>query len=211
MTTFFDLLQSNFAYLLIAQIILVTLLFLGMLAVSIRRLKNGGNLASDGAEVGGGGADMAEFLALQEKLAQFEIEISRGKLLADENKLLREKVRYLESKLLEYEILQEEIGTLSALKLENENLKQELNGIQKKPTKATVYYEDPPKAASSPILAPRAQPGKPVAKAPAAAAPTPEAAPPEGLDENAIAGMFAQVGQMTEKAIDEDKKTQSGG
>ena len=39
---------------------------------------------------------------------------------------------YLESRLIEYEILQEEIGSLSQLKLENERIKQELMQMKAK-------------------------------------------------------------------------------
>lgn len=45
---------------------------------------------------------------------------------------LKDKIKYLESKLLEYEILQEEIGTLSGLKMENEHLKAKVLKLEKK-------------------------------------------------------------------------------
>ena len=45
--------------------------------------------------------------------------------MKEKNKALQDKVQYLEQKLLEYEILQEEISTLSVLKLENEKLKSQ--------------------------------------------------------------------------------------
>ena len=41
-------------------------------------------------------------------------------------KELQQKVGFLESKLLEYEIVQEEIANLSLLKLENEKLREEI-------------------------------------------------------------------------------------
>ena len=66
---------------------------------------------------------------------------------------LKEKVKFLESKLLEYEILQEEIGALSGLKIENEKLKKEL--MQKGPegkTAAPAKPEAPAKPA--PVAAP---------------------------------------------------------
>lgn len=45
---------------------------------------------------------------------------------------LKDKIKYLESKLLEYEILQEEIGTLTGLKMENEHLKAKVAKLEKK-------------------------------------------------------------------------------
>jgi hypothetical protein len=49
---------------------------------------------------------------------------------AEELESLKEKVRYLESRLMEYEIVQEEIGTLSQLRDENGRLKDELAKVQ---------------------------------------------------------------------------------
>lgn len=43
---------------------------------------------------------------------------------------LQEKVQYLEGKLLEYEIVQDEISSLSQLKVDNENLMQEIFKLQ---------------------------------------------------------------------------------
>lgn len=46
--------------------------------------------------------------------------------LAAEAEGLKDKVRYLESRLMEYEIVQEEISNLGSLRSENEKLKEEL-------------------------------------------------------------------------------------
>ncbi|MEZ4751094.1 MAG: hypothetical protein R3B54_10870 [Bdellovibrionota bacterium] len=53
----------------------------------------------------------------------------------------KDKIKYLESKLLEYEILQEEIGTLSGLKMENEHLKNKLDSMEKQISEAKAAVE----------------------------------------------------------------------
>jgi len=63
---------------------------------------------------------------LRAKVAALEEENKRLRTLPEERNELYEKVRHLESKLGEYEIVQEEIGTISDLKSENERLKKEL-------------------------------------------------------------------------------------
>ncbi len=134
MATLFELLQGSYAYLLITQIVIVTGLFLGLLWLVVQRARRGSMPLPDGtlAPSAGSPVDLTELLQLREKLAQLEADNNKNRVLADENKTLREKVRYLESKLLEYEILQEEIGTLSALKLENEKLKEEIVTLRKR-------------------------------------------------------------------------------
>ncbi len=48
------------------------------------------------------------------------------RVLNEESEMLRDKVKYLESRLMEYEIVQEEISSLSQLRVENEKLKEEI-------------------------------------------------------------------------------------
>lgn len=63
---------------------------------------------------------------------------------------LKHKIEYLEGKLLEYEIVQEEIASLSSLKVENEKLREEIVQMQRarpapKPADATpdtVYFSN---------------------------------------------------------------------
>lgn len=50
--------------------------------------------------------------------------------LNEESAGLKDKVKYLESRLMEYEIVQEEISSLGALREENEKLKSELFKLQ---------------------------------------------------------------------------------
>jgi hypothetical protein len=110
------------------------------------------------------------------------------KALAAEAQDLKEKVKYLESKLLEYEILQEEIGTLTALKLENEHLKQELGHFQQQPQMAAptvaVAVEPPAPVVPEPPH-PRLEPEPTMAVAP-------EAAPPEPN----VEATLAELGQI---------------
>lgn len=121
-------LQGAYAFILIFQIVVVTLLFLTLLALVIRRLRR--SQVDEESAVGEGSYldanAVAELGALKEKIASLQSDPEGVKAIHDENKTLSEKIRFLESKLLEYEILQEEIGTLSALKIENEKLRSEL-------------------------------------------------------------------------------------
>jgi hypothetical protein len=68
-----------------------------------------------------------------------------------ETEELRHKIEYLEGKLLEYEIVQEEISNLSSLKMENEKLREEVVKLQRtaKPTPQAAAPSVPPGASAS--------------------------------------------------------------
>ncbi len=136
-------LHGSYAYLLIFQILLVASLALVALSLIVRRLKF--SLAGAGeiptaslAEVAEVRSQMEGFRierdALIEKISGLESskdEAATAGPLAEQNRGLNEKVKFLESKLLEYEILQEEIGALSVIKVENEKLKKRVYELEK--------------------------------------------------------------------------------
>jgi len=125
MDSLVEILRGSYSWILIFQILLVTALFLGILYLWVQRIvaANTENEEETGTEAEVSTEALAELEGLREKVEKLQ---DQPNPLANENKGLKEKVRYLESKLLEYEILQEEIGTLSALKLENEQLKKQV-------------------------------------------------------------------------------------
>lgn len=74
-----------------------------------------------------------EYLALLEKVSQLEAEklkLQEGQSGSAELEKLQKTISYLENKLLEYEIVQEEISILGELKAENEKLKLDLNALR---------------------------------------------------------------------------------
>lgn len=153
MESILEVLQGSYAYLLIIQILIVTALFFALIALIVRRMmkfsdpsleelpkfdtentvnlnvvsidqfsaqlqNNSDNLPpSDESSV-----KSADTAPAAQKLSEPPKHQDSGEPQND----LIEKVKYLEGKLLEYEILQEELSTLSALKAENEELKQRL-------------------------------------------------------------------------------------
>lgn len=141
---FLRVVQGAYAYLLICLILIVTGLFLSLLWLIVKRTKEAGTFALAGATLDGPVVtapvdailpqiDTAELESLhkenqklKDKVQVLEEEIKNSGSAGDRAKELNDKVQYLESKLLEYEILQEEIGNLSTLKIENEQLKQKL-------------------------------------------------------------------------------------
>lgn len=164
--------QGAYAYLLICLILIVTALFLSLLWLIVKRTKEAGGMALATGVDGQASVtapvdailpqiDSAEHEAMQkenqklkEKLAVLEDDIKNASGATDRAKELNEKVQYLESKLLEYEILQEEIGNLSSLKMENEQLKQKLveaglsvsdtgAGVSEKPAMQAPEVEKP--------------------------------------------------------------------
>lgn len=141
---FLRVIQGAYAYLLIALISIVSGLFLALLWLLVRRTKEAALAAGKETAIAVSvvapppapfptAADTVlldqlgnENNKLKGKIEQLESEIKTSSGSEEKAKQLNEKVAYLESKLIEYEILQEEIGTLSALKLENERLKQSI-------------------------------------------------------------------------------------
>jgi hypothetical protein len=179
MSPIFSALQGTYAYLVIAQIIIVTGLFLTLLALIVRRIRlygNAGhqdslsapvvshsetntNAASAPSRVAAPGsmpvpvattahtkathAPVDSGVPVQTQTqAQTQTSTASPPPATDGAQApratptdgggneLEEKVRYLESKLLEYDILQEELSSLSSLKQENERLTKQVEDFQ---------------------------------------------------------------------------------
>ncbi len=187
MELFLRVVQGAYAYLLICLILIVSGLFLSLLWLIVKRTKEAGSFAFAGVSPGLSGQasvtapvdammpqiNSAELEGLQkenqrlkEKIQVLEDDIKNSDGAGDRAKELNDKVQYLESKLLEYEILQEEIGNLSSLKIENEQLKQKLvesgislsdtgSGVAAAPVAPpleTEVVETPPPVATKPMV-----------------------------------------------------------
>jgi hypothetical protein len=137
-------LEGSYAYLLTVQIIIVTGLFMVLLALIVRRIRLAAETkvaqSQPSAPVQAATEQLANTIeqsvqavaAIQEKVTSLEQAPppTESTPAPEGNRNLEEKVRYLDSKLLEYEILQEEISSLSALKIENEQLKSKLKEFE---------------------------------------------------------------------------------
>jgi hypothetical protein len=132
MEIFVHLLQGSYAYFLIFQILLISALFLVLIGLIVHRTKEAALWEGQPAESPTASLPLPATTTSEGATAATapeggaEAPAAETGASPEENKALAEKVRFLESKLLEYEILQEEIGTLSALKLENEHLRKKL-------------------------------------------------------------------------------------
>ena len=152
----------------------------------------------------------AQYEALQNSLA------NAGDGGGGDHKALHDKIQYLESKLLEYEILQEEIGTLSNLKVENERLREMLvkagikaPDVEKTATPSTDTKDSttediaPPvlEQAAEPVVEPAAQveASEPVVEAPhielPTSAPNVEAASPEA----SLDSLLLEIDKLTDE------------
>lgn len=174
MELFLRAIQGAYAYLLIALILIVSGLFLSLLWLIVKRTKDVAEATStavldtgalvatpvvaDPSAIAASSAELesvrTENQSLKAKIETLENEIKGSLGATDRAKELNEKVQFLESKLLEYEILQEEIGTLSSLKIENEQLKQRLvqAGIPVSDTGAGLQTQPPlPDVKSEPL------------------------------------------------------------
>lgn len=146
---------------------------------------------------------------LEQKLSQLELEKLQNKQVIEESKGLQDKVKFLESKLLEYEILQEEIGALSALKHENEQLKRKLveSGLPVPMSSAAreILAKDP--AIDGPeVISPVETPAEPLAALPHAPAAEPSAVVPETQEVSGDASI-----ENLEKLLDKiDELTKDG-
>lgn len=194
-----NVLQGSYAYLLVFQILVITGLVLALIWLIAKKTQEAHALASPSTNVSAVPATVIKADPAQEvrigeleaKLTALEEENKGLKTASGDARSLKEKVKYLESKLLEYEILQEEIGTLSALKLENEHLKQEL--MQAKDGRSA------PPAFVAPAPAPAPVPAAPVrAEVPApemdAGALIFDAPPPSAQSETMKSGEAAAAG-----------------
>jgi hypothetical protein len=154
-----DSIAGPYPYLLVAQILIVSSLLLSLIWIFIQRAQQGElERAEQGAllEVAkvptpapfespapvvektavpaatperSASPDLATPAVALNKENEAEIQ-----KLSAESEGLKDKVRYLESRLMEYEIVQEEISNLGALRSENEKLKEELMKLSAAPS-----------------------------------------------------------------------------
>lgn len=180
-----SLLQGGYAYLLIFQIVVVSSLFLLLISMVLKRMKQealhfsmasapsaDGTKAEAKTEGAASTGDVAEWKTKFESLdAEFQKLAKNGP-----DQALNDKIKFLESKLLEYEILQEEISSLSNLKSENEKLKGEMLRMQASLNGGRVPTADVVPSEKAPAPAPAPTPETAAASAPTAE-PTPEPTP----------------------------------
>lgn len=154
MEVIYGAIHGAYAYLLIFQILVVTALFLTLLWLIVKRTRDGAlyagaeafdstqmtatlgapaaaaAYAANAAQAAAGEATSANAAEQPAASAASAVDHEKLRKSEEDNNALAEKVKFLESKLLEYEILQEEIGALGALKTENERLKQRLVALE---------------------------------------------------------------------------------
>ncbi len=111
-----------------------------------------------------------------------------------------DKIKYLEGKLLEYQILQEELTTLQNIKGENETLKQELSSLKSGASAPTPTPEPAPVAEAMPTP-PETPPQGPTAEiipfpGPTAAESTVAAAPPPPAETNNLDSLLQQIDEI---------------
>lgn len=132
-------LQGGLGYLLIAEIVIVTGLVFALIALILKRIRFPQEALPLPAPLETSSQAVMdvtkspEYLELLAKLQSIEGEKAQAlvnTVSSEEVGPLKEKLAYLENKLLEYEIVQEEIGALGELKAENEKLKAELVGLK---------------------------------------------------------------------------------
>lgn len=202
MSSFIQGLPGSYAYLLVLQIVIVSALLLFLLWLIARRLRELPETEPRSAEVPHDVIRLSREQASKiEQLEAQVAELDRGGAglvqAAEKNKALEDKVRYLEQKLLEYEILQEEISTLSVLKVENEKLKVQvlsLGGASVPRSTPAPAAEKPASAAVSPLSVSLDPPGlKPFEDEPEAV----EKATTMGQDE--IDGLIAKIDKLSSK------------
>jgi len=129
-------LSGTMGYVLIGEITVVTLLSWVAVGMFLRRLRYPENQAPEpdsSKEISI--EETAPYKLLLEKVQSLEAEKEEWKKTAtvpeaSEVEKLKETVAFLETKLLSYEIVQEEIGLLGELKAENERLKQEIQALK---------------------------------------------------------------------------------
>ena len=113
------------ATLLFLQVGIVTALGLTLVALVVRRLRRASH---DTPDRHWPNLDEEAWLheVLAERHAQHDAE------LVDENRSLRERIRFLEAKNLELEILGEQLDGLAALKADNERLREKIQELEAK-------------------------------------------------------------------------------
>lgn len=213
MEIFIKILQGPYAYLLIFQILVVSGLLLGLLWLLVQRTREAHEEVAGQTSVVANAVAApppAELAVLQARIVELEAENTLLKNAQTDTQDLKDKVKYLESKLLEYEILQEEIGTLTALKLENEHLKQELSHLQIKkdaaaaaaavPAVASVAATNPVATPSAPTFPPAPETSHPmvIMTAPEPAPPAPGGELPSAEENTAgLEGLLKQIDELT--------------
>lgn len=117
---------------------------------------------------------LAEVQTLKASIAEKEAEIAKLKTVGEGSAELESKLRALEARLAEYQILEDDIADLTRYKKENEQLKAQLGGQPAAATEAPTPAEAPvapPAAEAAPVPPP---PAEPVAEAaPVEATPAP--------------------------------------
>ncbi len=145
MSHILDSIAGPYPYLLIAQILIVSALLLSLIWIFIQRAQQGDfetgeqSLIATAAEPPAQKETPIASLPVSEVAAAPPPEVTvpppppvkqetdgDAEKLSTEAEGLKDKVRYLESRLMEYEIVQEEISNLGSLRSENEKLKEEL-------------------------------------------------------------------------------------
>lgn len=129
-------LYGTLGYVLISEVLIVLgllWLFIAMMIRKIRYEASSENLSKSSAESHYKVEEQPEFIALRDKnqellnqLKSMEVSPpSSPPVTNEEIEKQKGTIRFLEEKLLQYEIVQEEISTLGALKEENEKLRIE--------------------------------------------------------------------------------------
>jgi len=130
-------LQGALGYLLLGEILGVTSLSWVCIGMMLRKIRHEAvELSEPVAETPHlfKVEDSPEYQALLAKVTEFEAEkqkMQESQSGSEEIEKMKKTIAYLENKLLEYEIVQEEISTLGELKAENEKLKLELNSLHR--------------------------------------------------------------------------------
>lgn len=136
-----------FLTLLISQVIIVTSLALTALWLYFKRLQRGAEEGEHDNEGSSSGVSNEFLRELQQKLVTLEkdkaeylqsdsvqalnVEKAKTEELQKAHQGTLEKVQVLETKLLEYEVLKEEIALITQYKSENQKLKLEIEALQK--------------------------------------------------------------------------------
>ncbi|MBY0369231.1 hypothetical protein K2X33_01000, partial [bacterium] len=129
-----------------------------------------------------------------------------GKAMNDENTTLKDKIQYLESRLMEYEIVQEEISALGQLREQNDQMRSQLEKLGVKPE----VGDAPPVAGSSGPAVDTLPTTTPASEATAAAPVAPQAAGAPGpanqanpvteaVSNDQIDSILSQLDNITEK------------
>lgn len=130
-------LQGTLGYLLVSEILVVLGLSWLLIGMMLRRVRYGTKevlSATDSPKEPLKIEDQPEYQALVEKNRLLELKVAeqlnQAPQVPEDYEKLKSTIQFLEKKLLEYEIVQEEISTLGDLKVENEKLRTELQTLK---------------------------------------------------------------------------------